>query len=295
MTDEPTLADALLPCPFCGDTHATTTYTRDGRLAVCTSCGSKSGNYYHGPANRPSADERAIAAWNTRAAPAGDKDATIARLTAERDKWRNDCLDANASELSLRKRAERAETKLAEVTAAVAPAADKDATIARLTRKLEWMKTKRDFWMGDCKFHEASAQQLRAKLAEVTAERDEWKDEYKTAEKGLNVYRKANVKVIAERDAARTEGFAQGIEAAADFVDGFAPFNRIEGIPDLIRALSPAPQADPVREAANLRARAQGYAELLREAEIELEVIYPGSGFAATIRHALAQKEPSHD
>ena len=71
MTDEIT----LLPCPFCGDNHATTTYTRDGRLVVCTSCGAKSGNYYHGPKDLPSADERAIAAWNSRAsqaAPASD-------------------------------------------------------------------------------------------------------------------------------------------------------------------------------------------------------------------------------
>lgn len=60
----------LLPCPFCGDNHATTTYTRDGRLVVCTSCGAKSGNYYHGPKHLPSADERAIAAWNLRASQA---------------------------------------------------------------------------------------------------------------------------------------------------------------------------------------------------------------------------------
>lgn len=60
----------LLPCPFCGDNHATTTYTRDGRLVVCTSCGAKSGNYYHGPKDLPSADERAIAAWNRRASQA---------------------------------------------------------------------------------------------------------------------------------------------------------------------------------------------------------------------------------
>ena len=60
----------LLPCPFCGDNHATTTYTRDGRLVVCTSCGAKSGNYYHGPKDMPSADERAIAAWNRRASRA---------------------------------------------------------------------------------------------------------------------------------------------------------------------------------------------------------------------------------
>ena len=66
MTDEIT----LLPCPFCGDSHATTTYTRDGRLVVCTSCGAKSGNYYHGPKDLPSADERAIAAWNRRASQA---------------------------------------------------------------------------------------------------------------------------------------------------------------------------------------------------------------------------------
>ena len=75
----------LLPCPFCGDNHATTTYTRDGRLVVCTSCGAKSGNYYHGPKDLPSADERAIAAWNRRAsqaAPAHEDDLAVDRFAA---------------------------------------------------------------------------------------------------------------------------------------------------------------------------------------------------------------------
>ena len=77
----------LLPCPFCGDNHATTTYTIDGRLAVCTSCGAKSGNYYHGPKNQPSADERAIAAWNRRASQAAPAPSDALREALERIGW----------------------------------------------------------------------------------------------------------------------------------------------------------------------------------------------------------------
>ena len=40
--------------------------------------------------------------------------AEVDRLTAERDQWRNDCLDANQSELMLRKRAELAEAALSD-------------------------------------------------------------------------------------------------------------------------------------------------------------------------------------
>lgn len=39
--------------------------------------------------------------------------AEVERLNKERDQWRNDCLDANQSELMLRKRAEKAEAALA--------------------------------------------------------------------------------------------------------------------------------------------------------------------------------------
>ena len=92
-------------------------------------------------------------------------DATIARLTAERDDWKA---------RYFRMRDERDKAQIASVNYA--------------SFNHEWRQR---------------AEAAEAKLAEVTAERDEWKDEYKTAEKGLNVYRKANVKVIAERDAAR--------------------------------------------------------------------------------------------
>lgn len=40
--------------------------------------------------------------------------AEVERLAGERDQWRNDCLDANQSELMLRKRAELAEAALAD-------------------------------------------------------------------------------------------------------------------------------------------------------------------------------------
>ena len=82
----------LLSCPFCGDNHSTTTYTRDGRLVVCTSCGAKSGNYYHGPKDLPSADERAIAAWNRRAPQAAPAPSDALR-EAVAGAW-NDAIEA---------------------------------------------------------------------------------------------------------------------------------------------------------------------------------------------------------
>jgi Lar family restriction alleviation protein len=56
-----------LPCPFCGGA-AHTVYIRDGRMARCTKCGASGPGEFHGPADGLSADERAIAAWNRRAA-----------------------------------------------------------------------------------------------------------------------------------------------------------------------------------------------------------------------------------
>lgn len=59
-------APELLPCPFCGENRASTYYVRDGRVAMCPACGAKSGSQFNGPRDIPSADERAISAWNTR-------------------------------------------------------------------------------------------------------------------------------------------------------------------------------------------------------------------------------------
>lgn len=88
----------LLPCPFCGDNHATTTYTRDGRLVVCTSCGAKSGNYYHGPKDLPSADERAIAAWNRRASHASPAPSALVKALRTAEAALSDIGDAEREE-----------------------------------------------------------------------------------------------------------------------------------------------------------------------------------------------------
>lgn len=58
--------DGLKACPFCGASNAKTVMIRDGRKVVCGSCGASSGSKHHGPLSMPSADARAIAAWNTR-------------------------------------------------------------------------------------------------------------------------------------------------------------------------------------------------------------------------------------
>jgi ribosomal protein S27AE len=65
-------ARELLPCPFCGSESAHTVMIRDGRRAVCGKCGSAAGPYHHGILGQPTADERARAAWNTRATPSTD-------------------------------------------------------------------------------------------------------------------------------------------------------------------------------------------------------------------------------
>ena len=71
-------APELLPCPFCGENRASTYYVRDGRVAMCPACGAKSGSQFNGPRDIPSADERAISAWNTRTPDA----AALARADA---------------------------------------------------------------------------------------------------------------------------------------------------------------------------------------------------------------------
>lgn len=71
MTDQPTPGVALKPCPFCGGERAHTVYVRDGRQVGCPDCGARSPSAFHGRADQPSADERAIAAWNTRPPASG--------------------------------------------------------------------------------------------------------------------------------------------------------------------------------------------------------------------------------
>ena len=56
---------SLTPCPFCGG-YSETVYIRDGRRARCVKCGAEGPPKFHGPTSIPSADDRAIAAWNQR-------------------------------------------------------------------------------------------------------------------------------------------------------------------------------------------------------------------------------------
>ena len=74
----------LLPCPFCGDNRASTYHVRDGRVSMCPACGAKSGSQFNGPLDLPSADDRAIAAWNRRT-PSPEVAALIAE--ARREGW----------------------------------------------------------------------------------------------------------------------------------------------------------------------------------------------------------------
>lgn len=67
MTNTPDVKVELLPCPFCGGYKARTIHIRDGRKVACI-CGACGKPEFHGPIDRPSAEDRAIAAWNTRLA-----------------------------------------------------------------------------------------------------------------------------------------------------------------------------------------------------------------------------------
>jgi len=86
-------APELLPCPFCGDNRASTYHVRDGRVSMCPACGAKSGSQFNGPLDLPSADNRAIAAWNRRT-PSPEVAALIAE--ARREGW-NAAIEAAAA------------------------------------------------------------------------------------------------------------------------------------------------------------------------------------------------------
>lgn len=60
------MTSELKPCPFCGGTKVVVDYVRDGKQAHCHNCGASAPPKFHGPADQPSAEERAITAWNTR-------------------------------------------------------------------------------------------------------------------------------------------------------------------------------------------------------------------------------------
>lgn len=71
----------LLPCPFCGGDKARTIHIRDGRKAVCP-CGVCGKPCFHGTPDMPSADERAITAWNTRTSAEAELVEALADLHA---------------------------------------------------------------------------------------------------------------------------------------------------------------------------------------------------------------------
>ena len=66
MTDTQVMA-ALEPCPFCGSDRVTIWNVRDGQQAVCKDCRATAAAAFNGPADMPTAWERARQAWNRRA------------------------------------------------------------------------------------------------------------------------------------------------------------------------------------------------------------------------------------
>lgn len=58
------MASELKPCPFCNGTKARVIHIRDGRKVACI-CGACGRPEFNGPLDIPSAEQRAIAAWNT--------------------------------------------------------------------------------------------------------------------------------------------------------------------------------------------------------------------------------------
>ena len=80
----------LKPCPFCGADRASTYHISDGRVAMCPACGAKGGSQFNGPLDIPSANDRAILAWNARA----DLPPTLSAALVDRIEELNAACDA---------------------------------------------------------------------------------------------------------------------------------------------------------------------------------------------------------
>ena len=80
MTNTQAMA-ALEPCPFCGSDRVTIWNVRDGQQAVCKDCKATAAAAFNGPADMPTAWERARQAWNRRASSlAGDAEPVAVRI-----------------------------------------------------------------------------------------------------------------------------------------------------------------------------------------------------------------------
>lgn len=77
--------DDLKPCPFCGG-EGKMGYVRDGLRVHCRLCFASGPSAFHGRPEDASTQERAIAAWNRRAAAI---EALQAQLAEARDKARS--------------------------------------------------------------------------------------------------------------------------------------------------------------------------------------------------------------
>ncbi|WP_162792694.1 Lar family restriction alleviation protein [Ochrobactrum sp. 3-3] len=64
------MASELKRCPFCNSDRITVHNIRDGQQAVCKDCGSHGKPVFHGPKGPEATWGEAVAAWNTRPAPA---------------------------------------------------------------------------------------------------------------------------------------------------------------------------------------------------------------------------------
>lgn len=152
----------------------------------------------------------------------------------------------------------------------LSPADDKDATIARLTRKLEWVRASRDHWLGAFEAEQSRAEQAEAKLAEAG-----------TFAQGIE----------AAKAACRAVGMKYVLIPWAETV--------ADDCEEAVAALSPTPLADPVREAMdNMMPGAIEALSAYEQADMDgIMVLVSRQAIEECLPalRALAQKEPSHD